>query len=364
MILKKLSILNYKNIAEANLEFSDKLNCFTGRNGMGKTNLLDAIYYLSFTKSFVHLSEQFAVRNGADYMMLKGEYLRRDEAEEISCGYRPGKRKVIKRNGKEYKRISMHIGLLPAVMVSPLDWELIRGGSEERRRLIDQIISQSSPQYLEALIRYNKYLEQRNSMLKKGFRDNLLFESIEIPLSETAQFIHNKRKVWLEEFTPIFNEYYNKISGGEEHVQLQLVSQLSQCTMQQLLDANREKDAILGYTNAGVHRDDIELLLNGISMRKVGSQGQCKTYTIALRLAQYELTKRNCNDIKPLLLLDDIFDKLDGARVANIISVVSMDKFGQIFITDTDRTYIDQTIRKVGSKNFKLFSVDNGNCYN
>lgn len=362
MTLDSISILNYKNIADAQLKFSDKVNCFTGRNGMGKTNMLDAIYYLSFTKSFTRLADSMVVRDGSDYMMLQGRYTRRGEEEEISLGLQSGKRKSVKRNGKEYKRLSMHIGLLPAVMVSPLDWELIRGGSDERRRLMDMIISQSDKQYLEHVIRYGKCLENRNSMLKKGFRDPLLFESIEVPMAESARYIHQARKTWIAAFLPIFNEYYNSISGGAEAVNLIYESTLNDKSFESLLNASRERDAAVGYTTEGVHRDDIELLLNGRSMRKSGSQGQCKTYTIALRLAQYEFLRAASGDVKPILLLDDIFDKLDASRVENIISIVSMEKFGQIFITDTDRTYIDATIRKVAGDNYRIFSVENGVC--
>ena len=361
MILNNISILNYKNISEANLSFSDKVNCFTGRNGMGKTNLLDAIYYLSFCRSFISQPDAMVVRHDEDFLMLQGKYSRRGETEEISCGIQLGKRKIVKRNGKEYKRLSMHIGLLPAVMVSPLDWDLIKGGSEERRRLMDQIISQSNKEYLSELIRYNKALENRNSMLKQGVTDAILYDSVESVMSDSANYIHNVRTEWIKTFSPIFHDFYSRISGGMEFVSLQYESHLNDAPMLQVLENNRRKDLAVGYTTAGVHRDDMELKLNGYSMRKIGSQGQCKTYTIALRLAQYEFLRQN-SGVKPLLLLDDIFDKLDSSRVGNIISVVSDSKFGQIFITDTDRASFDEIIRHTGNGNYKIFTVHDGIC--
>ena len=361
MILNNISILNYKNISEANLTFSDKVNCFTGRNGMGKTNLLDAIYYMSFCRSFISQPDAMVVRHGADFLMLQGKYSRKGEPEEISCGIQPGKRKTVKRNGKEYKRLSMHIGLLPAVMVSPLDWDLIKGGSEERRRLMDQIISQSNKEYLAELIRYNKSLENRNSMLKQGITDAILYESVESMMCDSAAYIHQTRTEWIKTFSPIFHDFYSRISGGMESVSLQYESHLNEAEMSYVLQNNRRKDLAVGYTTAGVHRDDMELKLNDYSMRKIGSQGQCKTYTIALRLAQYEFLRQN-SGVKPLLLLDDIFDKLDSSRVENIISVVSDSKFGQIFITDTDRASFDEIIRNTGNGNYKIFTVHDGIC--
>ncbi|MDD2960681.1 MAG: DNA replication and repair protein RecF [Muribaculaceae bacterium] len=361
MILKSISILNYKNIAEARLNFSEKVNCFTGKNGMGKTNLLDAIYYLSFCKSFSNQPDIMTIRYDSDFLMLQGSYTRKGEIEEVSLGIQRGKRKTLKRNGKEYKRLSKHIGLLPVVMVSPMDWDLIRGGSEERRRLIDLIISQSDSEYLAHLIRYNKCLDMRNSMLKQGISDSILYESVENAMSESADSIYILRNKWIQDFAPIFHSYYASISGNSENVKLQYQSQLSDSPMQSLLNSRRAKDAIVGYTTAGIHRDDIELELNDYSMRKVGSQGQCKTYTIALRLAQFDFLKSH-SGITPILLLDDIFDKLDSSRVENIISVVSNPTFGQIFITDTDRTHLDEIIKRSGDYSYKIFTVENGEC--
>ena len=315
MILKGISILNYKNIAEANMAFSPKINCFTGNNGQGKTNILDAIYYMSFCKSSVSRGGDAAVVNhDAEMMLLQGRYERRGEEENISVGIQRGKRKVVKRNGKEYQLLSRHIGLLPIVMISPLDGDLIRGAGEERRRLMNLIISQGDREYLDALIRYGKALESRNAMLKRGFRDPLLFETVEEQMCAAAGYIHGVLRRWIEEFSPIFLSYYRSIAGGVETVSLEYRSHLNEMPMRDSLAATRERDAILGFTSHGVHRDDIELMLGDYAMRKIGSQGQCKTYTIALRLAQFDFLTQTCG-ITPILLLDDIFDKLDAHRV-------------------------------------------------
>lgn len=360
MNLENLTIVNFKNLVECQLDFSPNINCFIGNNGMGKTNVLDAIYYLSFVKSCSNVSDQLVLNHAADYMMLRGRYRRCGEPLEVAMAYQKGKRKTLKRDGKEYKRFSQHIGLLPLVMVSPMDWDLIRGSGEERRRLMDQIIAQGNQEYLAHLIRYNKALENRNSLIKQGMRDALLFETVEHQLNESGMAIHAARMRWIDEFTPIFMRYYNAIAGGAERVQLQLSSHLNDCPMHELLNRNRDRDMIVGYTTHGVHRDDINLLLDGHSMRKVGSQGQCKTYTIALRLAQYDFIKAQ-NAALPILLLDDIFDKLDANRVESIIKVVNDNRFGQIFITDTNRTHLDEIIKTLNN-GYKIFVVNDGSC--
>lgn len=351
--------MNFKNIEEAALQFSPKVNCFIGNNGMGKTNILDAIYYLSFSKSFVNQTDALVVRHDADYLMLKGDYMRRGEELEVALSFQRGKKKVLRKNGKEYKKLSEHIGLLPVVMVSPLDWELIRGAGDERRRLMDMIISQGNQEYLAALIRYAKAVENRNALIKQGYRDVILFETVEAQICEAGKYIHACREAWVRDFSPIFMRYYQAISGSAEIVSLEYRSHLNDGSMQQLLAANRERDMVIGYTTRGVHRDDIELLLGDHSMRKTGSQGQCKTYTIALRLAQYDFLKQ-VSSLTPILLLDDIFDKLDAHRVENIISMVSSeDSFGQIFITDTNRTHLDEIVEHVGG-DYSIFTVENG----
>ena len=359
MTLNTATIVNYKNIAEARLEFSPKLNCLIGNNGQGKTNVLDAIYYLSMCRSYASTGDNSAViRHGEPYMMLQGSYTRQDTPLEISVALQRGKRKVVRRDGKEYQRLSQHVGLLPVVMVSPMDWDLVRGSGEERRRFMDLIISQNDSEYLEALIRYNKAVEQRNAMIKKEMRDALLYETVEAEMARHAALLHQRRCQWVEQFLPIFMHYYNTVAGEGETVRLEYKSHLNEGTMQEHLAATRERDMILGYTTRGVHRDDLELLLNDYPMRRTGSQGQCKTYTIALRFAQFDFLKAN-NPAVPTLLLDDIFDKLDASRVERIIDVVSSDRFGQIFITDTNSTHLDEIVARQGGGHC-LMHVENG----
>ncbi len=360
MILSRLSIFNYKNIAEATLDFSSKVNCLLGNNGMGKTNVLDAIFYLSFCQSSLARTDANTVRYGEEFMLLQGTYERSGKTEQIACAIQKGKKKSVKRNGKEYRRQSEHIGLLPLVMVTPSDWNLIVGGSEERRRLIDRIISQGNHDYLDRLIGYNRALEQRNAMLKQGISDPLLLETVDAYLCSAAAAIHEARRQWIEQFTPIFMRYYNIISDSHEQVRLDYRSALNERQMAEVLRSNIERDRVLGHTSQGVHRDDIELMLGDELMRRTGSQGQCKTYTIALRLAQFDFLKSMCGQT-PLLLLDDIFDKLDANRVGNIMRIVSEPAFGQIFVSDTNRQHLDETIDAVGS-DYRIFSVDNGNC--
>lgn len=360
MILKHLTLHNFKNISESQLEFSPKVNCFLGNNGMGKSNLLDAIYYLSFCKSFSGIQDSMLIKQGEDFCMARGLYLRRGIEEEISIGMANGKRKTLKRKGKEYDRLSSHIGLFPLVLISPQDSELIKGGSDERRRLMDMVISQSDKTYLDHLIRYNKAVENRNKMLRDGVADHSLYLAIEMTMDFTAQYIHNARRQWVKLLTELFNQYYRLIAGSEEVVSLSYRSSLNSdgVTLQQLLDEARRHDEIVKYTSVGIHRDDIEMSLNNMPVRKTASQGQCKTYTIALRLAQYDFLSRSSN-MHPILLLDDIFDKLDATRVERIINVVDSNQFGQIFITDTNRTHLDEIMQRTGG-NYRIWEVANG----
>lgn len=343
------------------MDFSPKVNCLIGNNGMGKTNILDAIYYLSFCKSFVNHNETLAViRYDEPFMMLQGHYLRRGLSEDISIALQHGKRKVVRRGGKEYERLSQHIGLLPLVVISPLDADLIKGASEERRRFVDQMISQSDPEYLASLIRYNQALRQRNIMIRREVRDPLLYGSLEHILDAAARHIHEVRAHWVEAFTPIFMDYYRTIAGVDEAASFTYKSHLNTTPMLELLEKNRERDFYLGYTSTGIHRDDIDLLLAGHPMRKAASQGQSKTYTIALRMAQFNFLKAYTG-ITPILLLDDIFDRLDAERVERIVALVSQEQFGQIFITDTNRTHLDSIIASLGGDN-TMMEVEDGNC--
>ena len=360
MILNSATILNYKNIADARLGFSPKLNCLIGNNGQGKTNVLDAIYYMSMCRSFTPSIDNSAViRHGEPYMMLQGNYERCGTPLEMSIALQRGKRKVVRRDGKEYPRLSQHIGLLPVVMVSPMDWDLVRGSGEERRRFMDLIIAQNDNEYLDALIRYSKAIDQRNAMIKREMRDALLYETVEQEMAVHAATIHARRAAWTEQFLPIFMHYYNAVAGDGETVTLTYKSHLNDAPLPDHLAQTRERDMIVGHTTRGVHRDDLELMLGGYPMRRTGSQGQCKTYTIALRLAQFDFLKASCPTV-PILLLDDIFDKLDACRVERIVDVVSSDRFGQIFITDTNRAHLDEIVARHGGGHC-LMQVEDGN---
>lgn len=345
MLLNSLNITNFKNIADARLEFCPKINCFLGNNGMGKSNLLDAIFYLSFCKSFTGLTDAALVRRGAEFTTLRGNYLRRGADEELTLGLIPGKRKSFKRKGKEYERLSAHIGAFPLVMVAPADQQLITGTGEERRRLMDVVISQTDAVYLDHLIHYNRALQQRNKLLRDHVVDPGLYLAVELTLTRAAAYITRARARWVEQLTDIFTGYYTQIAADGEIPSIALQSHLLQNPdkLDVLFDETRRHDEIVGHTSVGPHRDDIDLQLNGMPVRRAASQGQCKTYTIALRLAQYEFLRRTVN-MKPLLLLDDIFDKLDASRVERLIKVVSSDAFGQIFITDTNREHLNNLI--------------------
>lgn len=361
MQLQHLNLNNFKNITEASLDFSPSINCLLGLNGMGKSNLLDAIHYLSMARSFSGLTDARLVTLGTDYMMLKGEYLRGGVAEELSAGIVTGKRKSFKRKGKEYSRLSEHIGLFPLVLISPADSDLINGTGEERRRLMDMVISQSDPVYLDNLIRYNRALQQRNKLLSAHIVDHTLYMAIEDALCRSARAIYEARTRWVTEFKPLFIELYSAIAGDGEMPDVIYNSHLSNPdkSYQEILDAARRHDEIVGYTSVGPHRDDLQFTLNQLPARRAASQGQCKSFTIALRLAQFDFLAR-ATGLTPLLLLDDIFDKLDATRVERIISIVSDDsRFGQIFITDTNRDHLDAVMRMSGAR-YKMWTVDHG----
>ena len=364
MILRKLSILNYKNIREATLELSPNMNCFIGRNGMGKTNVLDAVYYLSFCRSASNPIDSQVIRHEEPFCIIEGEYADEKMPEDvllISVGMKRGQKKHFKRNKKEYKRLSEHIGLIPLVVVSPSDTLLIEGSSEERRRLMDMVIAQYDCTYIDALSRYNNALQQRNTLLKVEDQepDPLLLQLWEEQMAEAGEQLFQKRAAFVDELIPVFQTYYNHISNGQETVGLRYVSHCQRGPLLEVIQRDRHKDLAVGYSLHGIHRDDLEFTLDGHPMRREGSQGQNKTYVIALKLAQFDFLKRTASQTVPLLLLDDIFDKLDAQRVEQIVRLVSGDNFGQIFITDTNRDHLDQILR-TSSLDYKIFHVDNG----
>ena len=360
MLLQSLSIDNFKNIARARLEFSPKVNGLLGLNGMGKSNLLDAIFTLSFCKSFCGVTDQLLITRGEDFGMVKASYLRRGLTEDLTLGLTRGRRKSLKRKGKEYKKLSEHIGSFPLVLVSPADVDLVRESAEERRRWMDMVISQSDARYLDALIRYGRALEQRNRLLREGSVDMSLYEAVEAMMEPAADYITRTRAEWVERLVPIFRRHYGLIAADGEEPGLRYVSAIQSTgkTLGQLMEEARRHDEAVRHTSVGPHRDDIELLLNDMEMRRTGSQGQCKTFVIALRLAQYEFL-REATGMRPLLLLDDIFDKLDSHRVERIMRVVEDPSFGQIFITDTNRSHLDEIMARTGG-DYRLWQVEGG----
>ena len=357
MILEKLSVINYKNIAEATLEFSPKINCLIGQNGVGKTNVLDAIYYLSFCHSANNPIDSQVIKHGTEFFVLEGTY---EDDLHIYCGMKRGVKKHFKRNKKEYRRLSEHIGLIPIVVVSPSDTLLIEGGSEERRRLMDMVISQYDHGYMEAMNRYNKALQQRNTMLKQEDEPNIdVISLFEEQMAFEGERIYQARKAFVEKLTPIFQRIHETISENREQVGLNYISHCQRGPLLEVIQRDRFKDRAIGYSLHGIHRDDLEITLGGHLMKREGSQGQNKTFVIALKLAQFDFLKRTNSKTTPLLLLDDIFDKLDAQRVEQIVKLVAGEEYGQIFITDTNRDHLDLILSR-STLDYKIFHVDNG----
>ena len=359
MYLQRISLVNFKNIELKSFDFQEKINCFVGNNGVGKTNVLDAIYYLSFAKSYFNSVAIQNIKHQEDFFMIEGEYLLNDRNEKIVCSLKRGNKKVLKRNGKSYEKFSEHIGKLPLVIISPADRDLVTEGSDTRRKFIDGVISQQNKHYLQNLIAYNKVLSQRNALLKY-FAANRTFDALNLSvyndqLVDYGTKIYEVRKSFLADFIPIFNKKYQTVSGNKEQVNLVYKSQLHDFNLGDLLDKSLEKDKILQYTSSGIHKDDLSFEIEAYPIKKFGSQGQQKSYLIALKLAQFEFIKQQ-SSIIPILLLDDIFDKLDEKRVQHIIDLVNSDDFGQIFITDThsERT---ENIVKQSNKPYQIFRL-------
>jgi len=339
MHLSELSIVNFKNIQDASFELSEKVNCFLGNNGAGKTTVLDAIYYLSFCKSFFNPIDSQNIRHDEGYFVLDGKFFLEGETERIFCGLKRNEKKKFKRNQKEYDRLADHIGVIPLVMIAPSDAALIREGSDVRRKFMDGIISQYNKAYLDTLLHYNRLLAQRNAMLKhqwaEGKYDTTSLEVFDEQLHAHGTELHLERKRFLEGYLPIFSNFYQLISGGAEEVNIVYQSQLSEAPMINLLTEHRKRDYRAQYTTQGIHKDDLEFTIGEYPMKKFGSQGQKKSFVTSLRLAQFDYLKE-LKQRKPILLLDDIFDKLDDNRVAALMKLVSEEHFGQIFITDAN----------------------------
>ena len=356
-MLKSLTILNYRNIREASLEFSSKLNCFVGLNGQGKTNVLDAIYLLSFTKSAYTSQDSLNITHGEDMAMVQGVY---DEFT-ISCGLRRGVKKQFRKDKKDYPRLLDHIGLIPLVMVCPADHQLIEEGSDERRRFMDVVIGQRNRKYLDCLAQYNALLKQRNALLKQyadaATPPDDLLEVLEWQMIEPAEYIFRARTEFFAEFEPYFAEVYKVISGSAETPALHYISQLQNRELREAYIKTRQRDLILGWTSQGPHKDDLEMKLGEYPLKQVGSQGQQRTFVLAMKLAQ-ALYLADTTGEAPILLLDDIFDRLDSERVERIVAMVQGEQFGQIFITDTDRQHLTEIIQP--GPDAKIFHVENG----
>ena len=358
MFLKKLSLINYKNFDSRDFDFDTKINCFVGDNGVGKTNALDAIYHLAFGKSYFNPMSSQNIKHGEDFFVIDGHFIKAERDEKVVCSLKRGMKKTIKRNGKVYDKLSDHIGLLPLVIISPSDRDLIIEGSETRRKFMDGVISQSNPDYLLTLIKYNKVLAQRNSLLKY-FAANHTFDETTIAvyneqLAEFGAFIHKKRAEFIEVFIPIFKEQYLAISGGQEEVNLKYISQLAKMDLSELLLSNLEKDRALQYTSVGIHKDDLSFEIASHPIKKFGSQGQQKSFLIALKFAQFYFIRAEAKTT-PILLLDDIFDKLDEHRVSHIIKLVDDANFGQIFISDTHGERTENVVKSI-HQSYKIFN--------
>ena len=363
MYLKKLALTNFKNYELNELEFSPKINCFVGNNGVGKTNILDAIHYLSLTKSFFNSIDSISIKHGEDYFIIQGTFVRGDEEDQIYCAFQKQKQKLLKRNGKEYKKLSDHVGRYPVVMISPADSALITEGSEDRRKFMNKIISQYSAEYLDSVLKYSKALQQRNKFLKdintSGNFDPDVLAIWDAQLIKYGSYVYSEREILINELIPVFQEYYSLISSGKESVKLKYRSHLSEGNFAETLQSSFNKDRYLEYTTIGIHKDDLLLEMNDFLVKSLGSQGQQKSYLVALKLAKFDYIKRKAG-FSPILLLDDIFDKFDAERVEQIIRLVGNHRFGQIFITDTHQNRL-KDILSSHKTDYKLFRIaDNG----
>jgi DNA replication and repair protein RecF len=363
MYLKKISLVNFKNYDEAELTFVDGANAFTGNNGAGKTNLLDAIHYLSLCKSYFNPIDSQQIKQDRDLFMLQGLFEKNNKQETVTCGVKKNQKKQFKRNKKEYQRLAEHIGLFPVVMISPNDVSLILEGSEERRKFIDTVISLTDANYLDQLIIYNKTLLNRNALLKQiadtGKYDPQLLSIFDEQLISCGNKIFEKRKSFMEVFTPVFNQHYHYLTEDAEFVELIYQSPLLTNSFESLLKSNLEKDRILQRTSQGIHKDELVFQVHGnLPLKKFGSQGQQKSFLIALKLAKYSFIYQN-KGFKPMLLLDDIFDKLDDSRITKLMRMVSEDDFGQIFITDTNASRVKRIFDDIGVS-LNLFEISKG----
>ena len=362
MHLNSLSLLNFKNITQVELNLSNRVNCFLGDNGQGKTNLLDAIFHLSYTKSFFNSIDSQNIKFDESFYVIQGAVTNDEDNFLLYCALKKGDKKVFRKNKKTYKKLADHIGLFPVVMITPYDINLVLEGSETRRRFLDGLIAQFDKSYLQELLNYNKLLKQRNALLKIHNKSisNELMEVYELQMEEKAHFIFNRRSEFVVDFIPIFNQFYSEISFNKENVGLDYISALSESTMKEIFSQNRDKDNILSYTSSGVHRDDLAFTIEGNSLKKFGSQGQQKTFLIALKLAMFNYIKEK-KGVTPILLLDDIFDKLDDHRVGYILQLIEKNNLGQTFISDTNKDKIPNILNEL-NVDHNSFVIENGNA--
>ncbi len=351
MFLKALHLVNFKNYSEATVELTEGINIFTGSNGSGKTNILDAVYYLAMCKSYFASGDLQNIKHGEQFAIISGDFYINNDLQQIFCSLRKDQKKIFKKNNEEYEKLADHIGLIPVVMIAPQDHELVTEGSDQRRKFIDTILSQTDHHYLDNLIRYNRFLSQRNALLKQhsrnGVNDYSLFEFYDAQLNELGTKIHDSRKVFIKDYEPLFIKHFNHITSHGETPELIYVSQLNNSDLRTLLSDNFRKDLQLEFTSAGIHKDDIAFSINNFPVRKYASQGQQKSYTTALKLAQFEYIS-NQKKTKPIILLDDIYDKLDDHRVDQLMQMINEHLFGQVLITDTNELRIKSIFDKLG----------------
>lgn len=358
MWLKRLSLINFKNIRQADIDLSERFNCFVGDNGAGKTNVLDAVYYLSMSKSAFTMTDGQSVSHGEDFFVAEGTYVAESERQEsVNCTFSRKGGKILKRNGKEYDRLADHVGSFPLVIVSPRDTELIMDAADERRRYLNGFISQLDRSYLASMMRYNAVLAERNRFLKSSSDEQMLL-IYDMQLAEHGTKVYERRGAVVEQMRGLVEEYYRYLSGDKETVEIAYRSELEQMPLSELLLRSRERDIINQFTCSGVHRDDLVFKIGGYPLRKYGSQGQQKSFLMALKLAQFRMLAEHTQE-RPILLLDDLFDKLDIGRVQRLLSLVSAEEFGQIFITDCNKLRLEDTLLSAGVE-YKLFKVEAG----
>lgn len=358
MWLKRLSLINFKNIRQADIDLSERFNCFVGDNGAGKTNVLDAVYYLSMSKSAFTMTDGQSVSHGEDFFVAEGTYVAESERQEsVNCTFSRKGGKILKRNGKEYDRLADHVGSFPLVIVSPRDTELIMDAADERRRYLNGFISQLDRSYLASMMRYNAVLAERNRFLKSSSDEQMLL-IYDMQLAEHGTKVYERRGAVVEQMRGLVEEYYRYLSEDKETVEIVYRSELEQMPLSELLLRSRERDIINQFTCSGVHRDDLVFKIGGYPLRKYGSQGQQKSFLMALKLAQFRMLAEHTQE-RPILLLDDLFDKLDIGRVQRLLSLVSAEEFGQIFITDCNKLRLEDTLLSAGVE-YKLFKVEAG----